>query len=75
MDYKIELIILPVSDIERATAFYRALLAIDPRVVVIPGARRPETVASCRRAVHGLALGGGRGGDSARGSLLCWLLR
>ena len=28
-----------------------ALLAIDPNVVVIPGARRPETVASCRRAV------------------------
>ncbi len=28
-----------------------ALMAIDPNVVVIPGARRPETVASCRRAV------------------------
>ena len=28
-----------------------ALLAIDPNVVVIPGARRPETVASCRRAL------------------------
>ena len=29
-----------------------ALMAIDPNVVVIPGARRPETVASCRRAVE-----------------------
>ena len=28
-----------------------ALMAIDRNVVVIPGARRPETVASCRRAV------------------------
>ena len=28
-----------------------ALLAIDPNVVVIPGARRPETVASSRRAL------------------------
>jgi aryl-alcohol dehydrogenase-like predicted oxidoreductase len=29
-----------------------ALMAIDTNVVVIPGARRPETVESCRRAVQ-----------------------